>query len=225
MIYLKWLEYDVKVFNVGQLRRSRARQKAQKYDYHQTRFESLLPDESSDNSEGVKEEHNASWFSHQNAQANQSREQLAHDSLEMLIQWLKDGGNVGIHGARFIAFNLYLGGDQNSSICTSRCDEQYAHAKVSKVSLCSYLLIKLGIELASRNAFARKKECTSSFSSRSVTIQLSSLPMLPSKLAQVILTTRTCHPKWPRGISSDVSRSTRKCMRPSLNPTFPIFEL
>ncbi|OBZ75297.1 Fructose-2,6-bisphosphatase [Grifola frondosa] len=29
MRYLKWLEYDVKVFNVGQLRRSRARQKAQ----------------------------------------------------------------------------------------------------------------------------------------------------------------------------------------------------
>jgi hypothetical protein len=49
--------------------------------------------------EGVKEEHNASWFSHANKQANESREQLAHDSLEMLIQWLKDGGNVGIHGA------------------------------------------------------------------------------------------------------------------------------
>ncbi|EAU85412.2 fructose-2,6-bisphosphatase [Coprinopsis cinerea okayama7 len=79
MIYLKWLEYDVKVFNVGQLRRTRARQRAQK--------------------EGVKEEHNASWFSHANKQANESREQLAHDSLEMLIQWLKDGGNVGIHDA------------------------------------------------------------------------------------------------------------------------------
>jgi 6-phosphofructo-2-kinase / fructose-2,6-biphosphatase 2 len=31
-------------------------------------------------------------------EANQSRERLAHDSLDMLIQWLKDGGNVGIHG-------------------------------------------------------------------------------------------------------------------------------
>ena len=31
-------------------------------------------------------------------EANHTREQLAHDSLEMLIQWLKDGGNVGIHG-------------------------------------------------------------------------------------------------------------------------------
>ncbi|KAF8802439.1 bifunctional 6-phosphofructo-2-kinase/fructose-2,6-bisphosphate 2-phosphatase [Phlegmacium glaucopus] len=79
MIYLKWLEYDVKVFNVGQLRRTRARQKAQQ--------------------SGIKEDHTASWFSHANTEANQSREQLAQDSLEMLIQWLKDGGNVGIHDA------------------------------------------------------------------------------------------------------------------------------
>ena len=47
---------------------------------------------------GVKEDHTASYFSHDNAEANRRREQLAHDSLEMLIQWLKDGGNVGIHG-------------------------------------------------------------------------------------------------------------------------------
>lgn len=79
MIYLKWLEYDVKVFNVGQLRRTRARQKAQQ--------------------SGIKEDHTANWFNHTNAEANQSREQLAQDSLEMLIQWLKDGGNVGIHDA------------------------------------------------------------------------------------------------------------------------------
>lgn len=26
------------------------------------------------------------------------RDKLAEDSLEMLIQWLKNGGNVGIHG-------------------------------------------------------------------------------------------------------------------------------
>ncbi|PPQ77141.1 hypothetical protein CVT25_010835 [Psilocybe cyanescens] len=79
MIYLKWLEYDVKVFNVGQLRRTRAKQKAQQL--------------------GIKEDHTASWFSHDNTEANHSREQLAQDSLEMLIQWLKDGGNVGIHDA------------------------------------------------------------------------------------------------------------------------------
>ncbi|TFK40135.1 6-phosphofructo-2-kinase-domain-containing protein [Crucibulum laeve] len=79
MIYLKWLEYDVKVFNVGQLRRTRARQKAQQ--------------------SGIREDHTASWFSHDNSEANQSREQLAQDSLEMLIQWLREGGNVGIHDA------------------------------------------------------------------------------------------------------------------------------
>ncbi|KAJ3716076.1 6-phosphofructo-2-kinase-domain-containing protein [Lentinula raphanica] len=79
MIYLRWLEYDVKVFNVGQLRRTKARQKAQKL--------------------GVKENHTADFFSHSNAQATQSRDSLAEESLEMLIQWLKEGGNVGIHDA------------------------------------------------------------------------------------------------------------------------------
>ncbi|KAF6754542.1 bifunctional 6-phosphofructo-2-kinase/fructose-2,6-bisphosphate 2-phosphatase [Ephemerocybe angulata] len=74
MIYLKAL----KVFNVGQLRRTRAKAKAQR---------------------GIKEEHNSNWFSHANEQGNYSREELAHDSLEMLIQWLKEGGNVGIHDA------------------------------------------------------------------------------------------------------------------------------
>ncbi|KAI0646743.1 bifunctional 6-phosphofructo-2-kinase/fructose-2,6-bisphosphate 2-phosphatase [Trametes meyenii] len=79
MRYLKWLEYDVKVFNVGQLRRSRARQKAQQ--------------------SGKREDHTASYFSHNNQEATRIRDQLANDSLEMLIQWLKEGGNVGIHDA------------------------------------------------------------------------------------------------------------------------------
>ncbi|GBE82576.1 Fructose-2,6-bisphosphatase [Sparassis crispa] len=79
MRYLKWLEYDVKVFNVGQLRRSRARQRAQQGGQH--------------------EDHTSSYFSHVNVEATKLRDQLATDSLEMLIQWLKDGGNVGIHDA------------------------------------------------------------------------------------------------------------------------------
>jgi len=29
----------------------------------------------------------------------QLREALAEECLDMLIKWLKDGGNVGIHGA------------------------------------------------------------------------------------------------------------------------------
>ncbi|KAJ6468394.1 bifunctional 6-phosphofructo-2-kinase fructose-2,6-bisphosphate 2-phosphatase [Mycena sanguinolenta] len=79
MIYLKWLEYDVKVFNVGQLRRTRAKQKAQQ--------------------SGIKEDHSADFFSSSNAEGTLSRDRLAEDSLEMLIAWLKAGGNVGIHDA------------------------------------------------------------------------------------------------------------------------------
>ena len=43
---------------------------------------------------GIKEDHTASYFSHDNVEATRSRDQLAEDSLEMLIQWLKEGGNV-----------------------------------------------------------------------------------------------------------------------------------
>ncbi|KIY72406.1 bifunctional 6-phosphofructo-2-kinase/fructose-2,6-bisphosphate 2-phosphatase [Cylindrobasidium torrendii FP15055 ss-10] len=79
MIYMKWLEYEVKVFNVGQLRRTRAKQRAAQ--------------------SGVAEDHTSSYFSHNNETATKLRDALAEDSLEMLIQWLKDGGNVGIHDA------------------------------------------------------------------------------------------------------------------------------
>ncbi|KAF8589982.1 bifunctional 6-phosphofructo-2-kinase/fructose-2,6-bisphosphate 2-phosphatase [Ramaria rubella] len=79
MRYLKWLEYEVKVFNVGQLRRTRAKAKREQ--------------------SGVKEDHTADYFSHDNQEATMLRDKLAEDSLEMLIQWLKEGGNVGIHDA------------------------------------------------------------------------------------------------------------------------------
>ena len=75
------------VFNVGQLRRSRARQKAQQ--------------------SGQREDHTASYFSHNNAEATRLRDQLAEDSLEMLIQWLKEGGNVGIHGESYSRLYVY----------------------------------------------------------------------------------------------------------------------
>ncbi len=94
----KWLEYDVKVFNVGQLRRSRARQRAEQYVSHYT-----FPTTSHVViRSGKKEDHTASYFSHANAEATRLRDQLAEDSLEMLIQWLKEGGNVGIHGAELL---------------------------------------------------------------------------------------------------------------------------
>jgi hypothetical protein len=51
---------------------------------------------------GVKEVHNANYFSHDNEEATNLREKLAEDSLEMLITWLKEGGNVGIHGRYFV---------------------------------------------------------------------------------------------------------------------------
>ncbi|KAH9925335.1 histidine phosphatase superfamily [Fomitopsis serialis] len=71
MRYLKWLEYDVK------LRRSRARQRAI--------------------TSGQRENHNAE-YSATRTRRRPACETTAEDSLEMLIQWLKDGGNVGIHG-------------------------------------------------------------------------------------------------------------------------------
>jgi len=75
MIYLKWPEYNVKVFNVGQLIRSRAIQKAQM--------------------NGIREDHTTSFFSNDSEEARRSREKLAEDSLEMLTSWLKEGGNIG----------------------------------------------------------------------------------------------------------------------------------
>ncbi|KAF8610235.1 bifunctional 6-phosphofructo-2-kinase/fructose-2,6-bisphosphate 2-phosphatase [Ceratobasidium sp. AG-I] len=77
--YLKWLEYSVEVFNVGQLRRSKARAKKEK--------------------SGITEDHTASYFSHSDDKASQLREALAEECLESLISWLKKGGNVAIHDA------------------------------------------------------------------------------------------------------------------------------
>lgn len=77
--YLRWLEYDVKVFNVGQLRRALARAKY--------------------NTSGVKEDHTASFFDPSNPSAYKLRSQMAEECLEQLIGWLKRGGNVGIHDA------------------------------------------------------------------------------------------------------------------------------
>ncbi|KAG7553572.1 hypothetical protein FFLO_03004 [Filobasidium floriforme] len=77
--YLRWLEYKVEVFNVGQLRRRKARDQVQA-------------------GEGPQD-HSHTYFSSTNAEATALREQLATESLESLITWLKQGGNVGIHDA------------------------------------------------------------------------------------------------------------------------------
>lgn len=79
MRYLRWLEYNVQVFNVGQLRRSKARSALQA-------------------GQG-KVDHSATYFSHSDAEATKKREELAEESLESLISWLKKEGNVGIMDA------------------------------------------------------------------------------------------------------------------------------
>ncbi len=49
-----------------------------------------------------KADHSAQYFSHSNAEASALREQLAVESLESLISWLKNsGGNVGIMGESY----------------------------------------------------------------------------------------------------------------------------
>jgi 6-phosphofructo-2-kinase/fructose-2,6-biphosphatase 2 len=68
----------VDVFNVGQLRRSKARAEQQQG--------------------GEKVDHSADYFSASNEKGQAIREQLASESLESLISWLKKEGNVGIMG-------------------------------------------------------------------------------------------------------------------------------
>lgn len=80
MRYLRWREYNVKVFNVGQLRRATARMQQERTGEHV--------------------EQSAAFFDSHNAAAQKMRNGLAHECLEQLIAWLRDGpGNVGIHDA------------------------------------------------------------------------------------------------------------------------------
>jgi len=77
--YLLWLEYKVKVFNVGQMRRAK--------------YKKLLEET------GKKADQSANFFDCSNDDAKAVREALAAECLENLIDWLKEGGNVGIHDA------------------------------------------------------------------------------------------------------------------------------
>ncbi|KAG2225967.1 hypothetical protein INT45_002433 [Circinella minor] len=69
--YLNWLQYETKVFNVGNLRRE---------------CES-------------EHEQSAKFFDPDNAELKKIRDKLALDVLENLIRWLKEGGRVAIHDA------------------------------------------------------------------------------------------------------------------------------
>jgi hypothetical protein len=83
MRYLRWLEYKVDVFNVGQLRRRKARDQQEAGE--------------------KKTDHSADYFSASNEKASALREELATETLESLIRWVKAEGNVGIMGKHHIA--------------------------------------------------------------------------------------------------------------------------
>ncbi|KAI8595606.1 6-phosphofructo-2-kinase-domain-containing protein [Dissophora ornata] len=74
--YLTWLQYDTKVFNVGNRRRTASK---------------------GDNKNGTSHSH--AFFDPKNSAAKTIRDELALESLEELISWLKQGGRVGIHDA------------------------------------------------------------------------------------------------------------------------------
>lgn len=78
---------------MGQLRRSKAKSRASKQGEPPSH---LLP--LTIHRTGKKENHSANFFSSENDEAARQREILAEESLEMLITWLHEGGNVAIHG-------------------------------------------------------------------------------------------------------------------------------
>ena len=91
-LIVQWLEFNVDVFNVGQLRRSKAR--------------------AEEEGGGSKAPHTADYFSHSNAKAKGLREKLAEESLESLISWLKKEGNVGIMGEQSFSSAMMQGGSR-----------------------------------------------------------------------------------------------------------------
>ncbi|CAB5137659.1 unnamed protein product [Rhizophagus irregularis] len=71
--YLTWLQYETKIFNVGNLRRNTAQ---------------LIKNGTAPNN------HSHSFFDPNNEYAKNVRDQLAMDSLDELIYWLKTGGRL-----------------------------------------------------------------------------------------------------------------------------------
>ncbi|KAF8926733.1 hypothetical protein BGZ58_010957 [Dissophora ornata] len=83
--YLTWLQYDTKVFNVGNRRRTASK---------------------GDNKNGTSHSH--AFFDPKNSAAKTIRDELALESLEELISWLKQGGRVGIHDPVVLAHNISM---------------------------------------------------------------------------------------------------------------------
>ncbi|KAH8548212.1 6-phosphofructo-2-kinase-domain-containing protein [Umbelopsis sp. PMI_123] len=77
--YLTWLQYETKIFNVGNRRRISA--------------------ERSEKSSGKARDQSATFFDPNNSDGKALRDELALETLEELIDWLKKGGRVAIHDA------------------------------------------------------------------------------------------------------------------------------
>ncbi|CAO3695677.1 unnamed protein product [Umbelopsis ramanniana] len=77
--YLNWLQYETRIFNVGNRRRISA--------------------ERSEKSSGKAQDQSATFFDPNNSNGKALRDELALETLEELIDWLKEGGRVAIHDA------------------------------------------------------------------------------------------------------------------------------
>lgn len=77
--YLSWTGYLVRVFNVGDKRRS----------------DTLMHSES----RSLSEQHGHQFFDPLNLEAKQKRELWALDTMHDILRWLDDGGRVAIHDA------------------------------------------------------------------------------------------------------------------------------
>ncbi|KAF9193332.1 hypothetical protein BGZ51_003606 [Haplosporangium sp. Z 767] len=104
--YLTWLQYDTKVFNVGNRRRIASK---------------------GDNKNGTSHSH--AFFDPNNTTAKTIRDELALESLEELINWLKQGGRVGIHDPVVLAHNISM---KLSSPDYKGMDEAQARADFKK---------------------------------------------------------------------------------------------
>jgi 6-phosphofructo-2-kinase len=87
--YLSWCGFKTKVFNVGNKRRLK-----------NTTIPGPNPNPNPNTDNCSKPTiQDSSFFDHSNEDANATREQLAMDSLEDIIVWLKGDGKVAIHDA------------------------------------------------------------------------------------------------------------------------------
>ncbi|CAG8608173.1 11130_t:CDS:10, partial [Paraglomus occultum] len=81
--YLTWLQYDTKIFNVGNIRRNS----------NATKRLLEVPERLG------QTRHSAAFFDPDNNDARNLRDKMALECLDELIDWMNSGGRVGIHDA------------------------------------------------------------------------------------------------------------------------------